>query len=306
MKFINIILKCLFTFLIINEFSAKLYKIMKKIQTKGPSNASKYATNKFDLETISKIVQVHNNLRSDVANGKASGVDGILPSASDMMQIYWDEQIAAKAQQWTNRCEFNHSPQDYRTIGNMDLGENIFMSSSSDTSVDPNTMDWESAIKDWYSEIKDYKKDTVNSFNSDGPAVIGHFSQVIWSNTYLVGCGLCSFINSDGLNQIYLCEYGQAGNMIGSPNYKTGTPASQCSSGFQSSTTYNGLCCKTGACENNSIQIKGDFSSVQQSIDNINSLDSKKRTQNENERNYTQIGMKIEIKTDKLINKTLK
>ena len=246
MKFVKIILKCLFTLLIIDGLSSKLLNKLKK----GPQNASQYATKNFNDEAIRKIIQVHNNLRSDVANGKATGADGLLPTASDMNQIYWDDRIAAKAQQYTNNCEFKHSPRQSRKIDNMDLGENIYFSNNSDKSENPNNMDWESEIKDWYSETKYFKNDIVNSFNSNGPNVIGHFTQVIWSETYLVGCGFCSYTNDDGLNKIYLCQYGKAGNMLGSPNYKTGTPASQCSSGFQSSTANNGLCCKSGACEN--------------------------------------------------------
>ena len=263
MKLFKIVVKLMILIMVINNV-VDANRNMRRIK-KGVSNTSKYANNVFDKETIKKIVDTHNKLRSDVANGKAAGSNGNLPTASDMLQMYWDESIAVKAQQYTNKCQFQHSPREYRIIGKMKLGENIYMSMTTETTLDPNLMEWEAGIKDWYSEIKDYQKEIVDRFVSGGPT-IGHFTQVIWSRTYLVGCGFCSYIDKGQLTKLYFCQYGVAGNMIGSPNYKSGVPASNCPIGFQPSTVNPGLCCKTGACEKDNFVITGDFNAVPQSV----------------------------------------
>lgn len=222
---------------------------------------SKYASNNLSDDAISTIVKVHNQLRAQVSNGKAKAMDGVLPNAADMLQMYWDESIAAKAQTWANNCQFEHSSSSSRTIDKMKIGENLYMSMTSQVDEDPNLMQWENGVNDWYGEIKDYTIDKVKKISFNGPT-IGHFSQVIWSKSYLVGCGFCSWIEQNMLNKLYVCQYGPAGNFINQPNYKdtTGSAASACPEGSQTSTVYPGLCCVNGACNKDSIKIKGDFS----------------------------------------------
>jgi len=59
--------------------------------------------------------------------------------------------------------------------------------------------------------------------------IAGHYSQVVWADSYAVGCGITKC--SSGLSPIYACNYGPPGNYIGSAMYKTGNAASACPSG---------------------------------------------------------------------------
>ena len=215
----------------------------------GPPNTSKYANIVFENNVIKKILETHNKLRLEVASGKATGNNGKLPTASDMSQMYWDEKIAEKAQAASNKCEMDHTSAELRVLGNMKLGENIFWTKTSDKSTDPNIMDWEDGIKQWYSEIKDFNKEEVDKMSWNSGAVVTHFTQLVWSETYLIGCGFCSYVDNDWFTRIYFCQYGPAGNMVGSANYKTGVPASRCLNGFENSNIYPGLCCKKGFCK---------------------------------------------------------
>lgn len=57
----------------------------------------------------SEILEAHNRLRSQVAQGRVPGQ----PSAQNMREMVWDDELAAKAQQWANQCIFEHDPNRY-------------------------------------------------------------------------------------------------------------------------------------------------------------------------------------------------
>jgi hypothetical protein len=54
-------------------------------------------------------LEEHNYLRQTVATGHVPGQ----PSAQNMQEMHWDEELAAKAQQWANECTFQHDPSRY-------------------------------------------------------------------------------------------------------------------------------------------------------------------------------------------------
>ena len=56
-----------------------------------------------------EIVNKHNELRRRVAKGlETQGSPGPQPSASNMRQMVWDDNLANAAQILTNRCVFAH------------------------------------------------------------------------------------------------------------------------------------------------------------------------------------------------------
>jgi Cysteine-rich secretory protein family len=55
------------------------------------------------------ILEEHNYLRQTVATGHVPGQ----PSAQNMQEMQWDNELAAKAQQWANECTFQHDPSRY-------------------------------------------------------------------------------------------------------------------------------------------------------------------------------------------------
>lgn len=56
-----------------------------------------------------EILEAHNQLRSQVAQGQIAGQ----PSAQNMREIQWDNELAARAQQWAEACIFEHDPSRY-------------------------------------------------------------------------------------------------------------------------------------------------------------------------------------------------
>jgi len=86
-----------------------------------------------------------------------------------------------------------------------------------------------------------YKMHLLFSFSSG----TGHYTQMVWSNTDRLGCGQVTYDSRNGFVAKYLvCNYGKAGNFMGTPMYSVGQACSKCSSGC--SVRYPGLCSTTG------------------------------------------------------------
>nr|CAD7197568.1 unnamed protein product [Timema douglasi] len=202
----------------------------------------------FNQTEKDDIVNEHNRLRNIVALGKESrGNPGPQPSAANMNKIVmyfrisgklgsWDDELAGIAQRWVDQCQIDHD--SCRRCERFNVGQNICMSGSTiHHSFDPS-----SQVKAFYDEVKYFNRTDVNCFNIPEPnsEVVGHYTQVVWADTTLVGCGLIYY--PDGVWNIYYmaCNYGPAGNIIGDSLYKEGTPCSECAGGCD--ITYTGLC----------------------------------------------------------------
>ncbi|KDQ15190.1 hypothetical protein BOTBODRAFT_174041 [Botryobasidium botryosum FD-172 SS1] len=110
--------------------------------------------------------------------------------------LTWSDNLAEKAQQWSNGCVFQHSG---GVLGA--FGENLAAGTGSGYTI-------ASGIKSWTDEASTY------SFG-----VPSHFTQVVWKGTTQVGCAftMCSgiFDASFGLARYIVCEYSPQGNIIG-------------------------------------------------------------------------------------------
>lgn len=124
------------------------------------------------------VLELHNKLRADHC----------VPA------LTWSAQLAATAQEWANRCVFEH-----RQGGK--LGENLAMGTSGAYTA-------ASHVQGWYDEIKDY--DFANHRSRTGQPV-GHFTQVVWRGSTQLGCGMATCNGQDML----VCNYAEAGNMGG-------------------------------------------------------------------------------------------
>ncbi|KDR14384.1 Venom allergen 3 [Zootermopsis nevadensis] len=190
-------------------------------------------TSATDKQTI---VNAHNALRSNVANGlETRGTPGPQPAAQNMRTITWDDELATVAQRWANQCTFQHDT--CRSVGRFYVGQNIYMSRTG--GVTPNgQQDWNAAVQAWYNEVTLFSKNSINPFQFSSST--GHYSQVLWADTYKVGCGFTAYTySSTYYGKLYVCNYGPGGNVVGgsSSMYKAGTACNQCSG-----TCDDGLC----------------------------------------------------------------
>jgi hypothetical protein len=200
------------------------------------------------------IVSEHNNYRNQVAL-QLNSLGPKLPFAKNMLQMYWSKEIAKKARNWANNCKFEHSPGDFRKLSEFSAGENLYVTMQSGKFQ---SMDWKKAISSWYDEIKDFPSDRVKKFNSGGP-MIGHFTQVIWAKTYLIGCGFAQYKEDGWYKGLYVCQYGPAGNMLDSEIYQTSAKKGcscpkDCSC---SNKSFPGLCCPNSKCTKKSLTYNG-------------------------------------------------
>ncbi|XP_043943910.1 glioma pathogenesis-related protein 1 isoform X2 [Protopterus annectens] len=172
---------------------------------------------------INECVQTHNYYRSRVN-----------PPASNMRYMTWDHALAKTARAWARKCQFKHNIH-LQTPGKVHpefspVGENLW------AGAPVPSFNASMAVKNWYDEVKDY--DYASRACSK---VCGHYTQVVWDESYKVGCAVqkCSSISGTNMKNgaIFVCNYGPAGNYPRRP-YSKGRPCSACSNEL----CRNGLC----------------------------------------------------------------
>nr|XP_041570906.1 serotriflin isoform X1 [Taeniopygia guttata] len=109
-------------------------------------------------------------------------------------------------------------------------GENLFMSSA--------PFSWSDVLQAWYNEEKNFEYGTGAKKKG---AMFGHYTQMVWHNSYKIGCGF-AFCSNTKYSYFYVCQYCPAGNLISSMKtpYKEGKPCGDCPSACE-----DGLCTKT-------------------------------------------------------------
>ena len=164
------------------------------------------------------------------------------PIGSNIQEMIWDEELARFAVAQSNKCVFQHSKSDDRNTATKFnyIGENIYAASYFNNISNRQAI--ESSGESWYKEIDDY------DFNSnDCSKVCGHYTQMVWAESYAVGCGItkCKDFRFSSSGTAYekailvFCNYGPGGNFVGQKPYKEGAACSGCSEGF---TCKNSLC----------------------------------------------------------------
>lgn len=104
-----------------------------------------------------------------------------------MKKMQWDSNLAALAQEWADDCEYKqgnkeNSVEEY-------IGQNILWNTDY-TNISA------TAVKLWHDEVVDYNFES-NSCNSK--EVCGHYTQVMWADSYRLGCGKSSKCPDDGM-----------------------------------------------------------------------------------------------------------
>jgi len=140
-------------------------------------------------------------------------------SCAKVTALKWDSALETVAQNYANGCNFAHNAArstQYKSISGKDtyVGENIAMGG-------PVSMyGMENLFGLWWDEQKDYTCGTPISGSNFG--AFGHYTQIMWDDTTLLGCGVkvCN-------NQNYLvCNYAQGGNYMNELPY----PVANCPS----------------------------------------------------------------------------
>ncbi|XP_040204311.1 allurin-like [Rana temporaria] len=191
---------CLFAMLHLSNGALQNYQAQSKVDKVGT----------WIKENQNEIVRCHNDVRRKVD-----------PPASDMSKLTWNANAAKNAQHVADLCIQKHSHPSKRIITEpfvTTCGENLYFSSAKDP--------WKHAVDDWFSENNEFVYGYGAKTRGD---VIGHYTQVVWSDSSLVGCGYQYCPNLPYKN-IYVCHYCPAGNSdneLKKP-YEKGNPCSKC------------------------------------------------------------------------------
>ncbi|XP_029984043.1 serotriflin-like [Sphaeramia orbicularis] len=153
--------------------------------------------------------------RNDILNKHNDLRRAVQPTASNMLKMSWSAEAAANAQRWANTCSMKHSPDSARTISTSGCGENLYMSSAKNP--------WSEAIQSWYDEVNNFRYGT-GSING---GVVGHYTQVVWYRSNLLGCAM-SYCPNSRFKYFYVCHYCPPGNYQLKRPYTAGRPCGDC------------------------------------------------------------------------------
>lgn len=197
---------------------------------------------------MKEILFLHNSFRDKIASG-AELEKFNFPASSDMLVMSWSPELAEIAQKHANRCLFEHDCNDCRRIDEYSVGQNLYQIRRSYWRQNRHfAANWSRAITAWYDEISFAPPSIVKSFVG---GAYGHFSQVVWSSSYKIGCGYATFDVVDTntetgsritiKEELYTCNYGPTGNIRHERMYRKtrGKPASKCPFGSSSSKNNN-------------------------------------------------------------------
>lgn len=127
-------------------------------------------------------------------------------AALSVPPLEWDERLAEGAAQWARHLSrtgrFEHSP---NAPGSTPEGENIWGGT-------PNYYLPENMIGLWIAEKRNYQPGVFPANSRTGRIEdVSHYTQLIWRRTTHVGCAT----SAEGPEEILVCRYRTAGNVIG-------------------------------------------------------------------------------------------
>lgn len=186
------------------------------------------------------ILHAHNMYRQKLASGKDKRGDN--SAAKDMRVLYYDKELEIAVSCWGRRCRFAHD-RCRHTPSYASAGQNLFQQSSSAPIDAFDEKYLNTSVKHWYEEIEDTNPDMIWHFAPILGTQIGHFTQVIWANTVVIGCTRVTYEQPQAavyrFNMHLLCNYSPTGNIIGSAVYWRGAG---CAGQLRKSPKYPALC----------------------------------------------------------------
>ncbi|KAL7023012.1 hypothetical protein ACKWTF_012469 [Chironomus riparius] len=196
-----------------------------------PKNAAIVKLSSNNVETILK---AHNFDRNLLANGKVPGYK----SATKMMILKWDSELASLAELNVKQCEMKHD--GCRATEKFPrAGQNLFWTATTGSYKDVNSA-LTSAVQSWFDEYKLASQSDIDNCCGGGRlSKIGHFLQMAQDRAIAVGCSVSRYTNGKWKTTLVACNY-SFGNILDNHVYATGPAASACPKGKNS--VFTSLC----------------------------------------------------------------
>ena len=191
---------------------------------------------KLSCKEIRQFVDGHNSRRLQLAKGSVPNQ----PAASQMLSVVWDKELATKAARWASNNMFKHNPNKKVPSGKFEaVGENIYYYSTTDRS---HVFTPESSMASWFDEhyLYTYGELKPSDFAKSKP--IGHYTQMVWSNSTHIGCGVSQYAQNGYTKFLVVCNYGPAGNYLDQTPYPAGRPAGHLTCGVKDCHRPYGTC----------------------------------------------------------------
>ncbi|XP_043468874.1 venom allergen 5-like isoform X2 [Leptopilina heterotoma] len=123
------------------------------------------------LEQVQEILEVHNNLRRNVAaGGESQGNPGPQPPAISIPDLVWDYELANIAQRWANHCFFDQKDQ-CRNVVRFKVGQNVATAGTGADQIPTNIMT--TLVNEMYSEVMYFDSRQVENVTVSVPIAEG-------------------------------------------------------------------------------------------------------------------------------------
>ncbi|KAG7308061.1 hypothetical protein JYU34_006703 [Plutella xylostella] len=193
---------------------------------------------------VRAVLERVNRRRGQVARGGAPG----LPTAANMNTVSWSKELAVLAQRWADQCDPHTRPDrtdDCRDLPGLKIGQSVASVAGASAGLRVGAL-----VDTWFTQALEYSG-SVSYYDSFQDRHTEYFTQLIWADTYAVGCGKVKFHSSNGKSVItrLVCNFAPSGNTHGKPVYLIGFPATQCAEGSSPDARHQGLCSRPAAPE---------------------------------------------------------
>ncbi|CAH2105869.1 unnamed protein product [Euphydryas editha] len=153
----------------------------------GPSpSCMGYIDSKLSSQEQARVLARLNQRRSEAARG----IRG-LPTAGDMLKLRWVEELAREAQRWADQCRLPNTPEEHdacRDLHSISVGQCVTSVVGEAPGLRPETM-----VDMWFMQSMKYNGN-ASSYIPSYKNNYDDFAQMIWSRTYMVGCGRSKFM----------------------------------------------------------------------------------------------------------------
>ncbi|XP_036147744.1 venom allergen 3-like [Monomorium pharaonis] len=209
--------------------------------------------NDLDDVDIETVLVSHNLYRVAIANGKESrGNPGPQPAAKIMMELIWDDELAAIARRWALQCNLFEKDQ-CRDVERFGVWQNV---NALDMDSVENSTSRERIhfhIASWYDEVEDFDNAEVGLVNYSSAAwQLSSYIPLASATFIYVGCGRAIYtldlsktaatVGEFGNRvEVLVCNYGPVDRTAPQQLYKLGRPG-LCPLGTLPSNRYQSLC----------------------------------------------------------------